>query len=190
MHRTDASVVRAQAAAVALPVVTLELPRPFDHARYLERLRDRMHTPPLDVDGVAFGDLHLTDLRVRRERDLAASGLQALFPVWASDTLATARTIVAAGIRAVICAVDTELAPAELLGQPFDADAIDVLQRAGADPCGEHGEFHTVVTDAPSFAAPVVLREIARETTERFHAIRFSAPGGGIATSSTGEAAG
>jgi diphthamide synthase (EF-2-diphthine--ammonia ligase) len=35
----------------------------------------------------------------------------------------------------------------------------------GTDPCGENGEFHTVVTAGPMFAAPIPVRR--GETVER-----------------------
>ena len=34
-------------------------------------------------------------------------------------------------------------------------DLLDAIAEAGIDPCGEHGEYHTVVLDAPHFASPL-----------------------------------
>lgn len=43
------------------------------------------------------------------------------------------------------------------LGRQLVPEVIDELEAAGIDPCGELGEYHTVVTDGPRFAAPVRL---------------------------------
>ena len=46
---------------------------------------------------------------------------------------------------------------AEFLGRELDAGLIADLEAAGADACGEEGEYHTMVTAAPLFSAPVPL---------------------------------
>jgi diphthamide synthase (EF-2-diphthine--ammonia ligase) len=50
--------------------------------------------------------------------------------------------------------VDTRRLDRCLAGRSFDADFLCELP-AGIDPCGENGEFHTVVTAGPFFAAPI-----------------------------------
>jgi diphthamide synthase (EF-2-diphthine--ammonia ligase) len=34
------------------------------------------------------------------------------------------------------------------------------LVRLGVDPCGERGEYHTVVTNTPLFSSPLPLRSL------------------------------
>lgn len=46
----------------------------------------------------------------------------------------------------------------ELLGKPFDDNAVKLLLSLGLDACGESGEFHTVVTGGPLFSESVSLR--------------------------------
>ncbi len=52
------------------------------------------------------------------------------------------------------------LAP-EWAGRILDATTLSELQqlaeREGFDACGEQGEYHTMVTDGPGFAAPLGL---------------------------------
>jgi diphthamide synthase (EF-2-diphthine--ammonia ligase) len=47
--------------------------------------------------------------------------------------------------------------PRELAGRWYDDQFLADLPD-GADPCGEHGEFHTVVVDGPGFASPIDVR--------------------------------
>ncbi len=56
--------------------------------------------------------------------------------------------------------VDTSQAPAALAGRRYDRALLDELP-PGVDPCGENGEFHTVVVDGPGFseAVPVTIGE-------------------------------
>jgi diphthamide synthase (EF-2-diphthine--ammonia ligase) len=39
---------------------------------------------------------------------------------------------------------------------------LDELARLGVDPCGERGEYHTVVTNSPLFSRPLVLERGSR----------------------------
>jgi uncharacterized protein (TIGR00290 family) len=152
-HRTPVDVIEAQARAVGLPLVTVEVPQPFDAERHSTQMRQQLPT----VRELAFGDLFLEDLRRERENTLERVGVRGSFPVWGSDTGNTARRILDAGIRALIVAVDTTTAPSELLGHEYDLDVIEQLEALRADPCGENGEIHTVVFDAPVFDADIRL---------------------------------
>ena len=57
----------------------------------------------------------------------------------------------ALGVRAVLTCVDPSQAPAALAGRWYDDRLLHELP-ATVDPCGERGEFHTFVVDAPGFA--------------------------------------
>jgi diphthamide synthase (EF-2-diphthine--ammonia ligase) len=69
--------------------------------------------------------------------------------------------MIANGLRAKISCVDPEQMPVAFAGRPFDEKLLTQLPE-DVDPCGENGEFHTVVWDAPVFDVPlnVVLGEI------------------------------
>jgi diphthamide synthase (EF-2-diphthine--ammonia ligase) len=68
-----------------------------------------------------------------------------------------ARSFVASGARATIVAVNASRLDASWLGTELSDDAIDRLVALGVDPCGEDGEYHTFVTNSPSFARPVAI---------------------------------
>ena len=147
------ALVEAQAAALGLPLETVELPSPCPNEVYEERtgaswaaLRGRGATE------VVYGDLFLADIRAFRERALAATGLSARFPLWERPTDGLAVEMLDRGIRAVVVCVDPARVPADLAGRAWDAD---LLRAEGVDPCGENGEFHTLATDGPGFAHPV-----------------------------------
>ena len=62
------------------------------------------------------------------------------------------------GLDARIATLDPRLVPRELCGSRYDRAFLDQLP-PGVDPCGERGEFHTVVANGPGFAAPLDLRQ-------------------------------
>lgn len=176
MHGIRRSVLHAQAAALALPLLESVLDWPASNTSYAQTFaasleQARVATP--DLAHIAFGDLFLADVRAWREELLADLGWKGVFPLWGSDTAALARSFIAAGHQAVLTCVDTTQLDAGFSGRAFDADLLDALP-ANVDPCGEHGEFHTLCHAGPLFAHAVPIRRgasLLRE--ERFQYTDF-----------------
>jgi diphthamide synthase (EF-2-diphthine--ammonia ligase) len=150
-------VLEAQAEAAQLPLRIVSIPSPCPNDLYESQMAAA--TAQAVSDGfthVAFGDLHLQDIRRYREERLAGSGLEPLFPVWGGRTPELAREMIAGGLRARVACVDTRVLDASFVGREFDAALLSDLP-AGTDPCGENGEFHTCVYDGPMFTRPLLL---------------------------------
>jgi uncharacterized protein (TIGR00290 family) len=161
-HGVDAALLHAQAAAARVPLHEIAIPPAASNAGYEQRQRAAFAAPPLDaVTTVAFGDLFLEDLRAYREARMQEAGRAAAFPLWGRDTARLARTFVDAGFEAVVVSVDTDQAPACLLGRRYDRALLRDLPPS-ADPCGENGEFHTFVFAGPVFAHPLGVAPAAR----------------------------
>lgn len=155
MHGTRRSLLDAQAAAIGLPLTEVPLPWPCPNAVYEARMAEALAAIAAEgIRHVIFGDLHLADIRAYREARLAEAGMEAIFPLWGRDTGDLARGMIAAGLEAHLVAVDARALDPAFAGRRFDADLLADLP-PGVDPCGENGEFHTVVTAGPMFAAPI-----------------------------------
>jgi uncharacterized protein (TIGR00290 family) len=159
MHAVRRELVEAQAAAAGLPLWSVPLPWPCSNEAYealmggvVRRARDEGFTH------MAFGDLHLQDVRAYREQKLAGTGLQPLFPLWGEpqDTPVLARRMLAGGLAAVLTCVDPRQLDARFVGRRFDAALLDELP-SGVDPCGERGEFHSFCCAGPMFDAPIAV---------------------------------
>ncbi|HEX7060614.1 MAG TPA: hypothetical protein VF200_01525 [Woeseiaceae bacterium] len=165
MHAVRRSLVERQAGAAGLPVDFIPLPHPCPNDAYEAAMHRHVAAARArGVECVAFGDLLLEDVRRYREAQLAGSGVEPLFPLWASDTAALARSMVEAGLRAHITCLDPARLPASFAGRLFDHSLLDSLP-TGVDPCGENGEFHTFACAGPMFRAPVPVT--VGETVER-----------------------
>jgi len=106
---------------------------------------------------VVFGDLFLEDIRAYRDKNLAAVGMTAIYPLWGRNTKDLATAMLASGIEAHITCVDPRAIAPECAGQRWDEAFIGRLG-PGVDPCGENGEFHTFVSAGPMFAEPIPTR--------------------------------
>ena len=155
MHGVRTSILRAQAAAAALPLTIVPLPHPCSNDVYEERMAACVREAvTAGFTHVAFGDLFLEEVRRYREERLAGSGLQPLFPLWGRDTRDLSGEMLRAGLDARITCVDQRLLPREFAGRRYDAGLCAELP-AGTDPCGERGEFHTCVLDGPMFVSRI-----------------------------------
>jgi diphthamide synthase (EF-2-diphthine--ammonia ligase) len=62
----------------------------------------------------------------------------------------------AGGLRARITCIDLRVLGREFAGREFDLQFLQDLPPA-VDPCGENGEFHSFVYDAPFFRRPLTV---------------------------------
>ncbi len=160
-------VLHAQAAVAGLPVIEARMPQRASNETYesvfaASLAAAQVHRPQLRH--IAFGDLFLEDIRAYREALCARLDWTPLFPLFGADTAALAREMLAGGLRASLCCVDSTQLDIGFAGRAFDRDLFDDLP-ASCDPCGENGEFHTCVHDGPMFTRAIFIE--AGETVLR-----------------------
>lgn len=157
MHGVRDALLQAQADALGLPLYRVWIPPKCSNAAYEAAMEAAMgELKAGGVRAIGFGDLFLHDIRRYREDMLAPTGLIAVFPIWGQDTHALAREVVALGFRATLCCVDPKALPGDYAGRPYDLALLTSLP-PGVDPCGENGEFHTFVHNAPNFRSPIQI---------------------------------
>jgi diphthine-ammonia ligase len=157
-HALPESLIAAQAQAMHLRHVPVAAEMRNYGRVFLEALtalRERGHTHMI------FGDIDLQAHRDWLEPVCVRAGLEAVFPLWAMPRRAVAEAIIERGIRARIVCVDTRHLDESFCGAEFDRDLLARLP-PGVCPCGEDGEFHTFVWDAPLFRHPLHLSAGAR----------------------------
>jgi len=158
LHGTSIDLLRLQADRLGVPLVAIPLPESCDNATYLRRVAEGLS--PLKREGlgrIAFGDLFLDDIRAFREAQCRDLDLAPVFPLWGEDTAAMAERLPREGLDARVCCVDTDRIDPVALGRRWTPRWL-AAYAPGADPCGENGEFHTFVVDAPVFRAPITVR--------------------------------
>jgi uncharacterized protein (TIGR00290 family) len=146
---TGRDLLEIQAAATGLPLEVVELPSGTDDATYRREVGALLDRARSDgIARVAFGDLHLADLRQWREAFVGDHGLDCMFPLWGRDTGEFSREMIDGGLEAHLTCLDPAHIDPAWLGRPFDEAFLDELPE-GVDPCGENGEFHTFVAAGP-----------------------------------------
>jgi uncharacterized protein (TIGR00290 family) len=165
MHGVRSELLDRQIAALNVPAIKVFIPSPCTNEVYEARMADACATIKASgVHHLVFGDLFLEDIRAYRERTLAALGMTPIFPLWARNTRRLAAEMIGCGLIAHLVCLDPKQIPASFAGRRFDAALLEEIP-AHIDPCGENGEFHTVVTQGPMFSAPIGVS--IGETVER-----------------------
>ena len=158
MHGVREEILEAQADALGLPLCRATIPAPCPEEVYQQEMRRAIEIARGQrVTAMIFGDLFLEDIRAYRESQLASTGMTPCFPLWNQPTGPLALEMISAGVVAHIACLDPAKLPRELAGHRFDRDLLARLP-ADVDPCAEHGEFHTCVTDGPMFSRPLAVR--------------------------------
>jgi len=158
MHAVSRRLLEAQAEAAALPVTLVSIPSPCPNDVYEAAMGQAIAAAVArGVEGVAFGDLFLQDIRSYRERQMQGTGLALHFPLWGRPTAELADEMITNGLRARLTCVDPRQAPRSLAGREFDRALLQELPTS-VDPCGENGEFHTFAWDGPMFRRPIHVR--------------------------------
>jgi uncharacterized protein (TIGR00290 family) len=93
-------------------------------------------------------------------------GISAVEPLWGRETAGLLKEFVETGFRAVIIAASAEHIDAEWIGREIDHDFREYLaSRPAVDPCGERGEYHSLVVGGPLFLGRIEIT--ASEVVER-----------------------
>jgi uncharacterized protein (TIGR00290 family) len=155
IHGYREALLDQQAVSTGLPVWKVDLPWPCSNADYESRMAALVQRAVAEgIEGMAFGDLFLEDIRAYRLAKLAGTGLEAIFPVWGIPTDQLANEMVAAGLKAYLTCVDPRVLDRSFAGRAFDAKLLAELP-VTVDPCGERGEFHTFACDGPMFSRSI-----------------------------------
>ena len=129
----------------------------------LEALRHAFRR--VDVDGIVVGAIASDYQHERVNRVARETGLRVFAPLWRHVPRQLVRDYLAAGFEIVFSSVSAEGLDVSWLGRRWDEQAVEDLLRLqatrGVHPCGEGGEFETLVLDGPMFRDRVrVIRAV------------------------------
>lgn len=147
-HGIPAAILESQAAAAGIPIHCIssswqEYEKHFTHA--LQTLKEQYQ-----LTHAVFGDIDLQPHRDWEEKVCANAGLTAVLPLWQQDRRSLVLQMLDAGIVTMIVSCNTQMGE-NFIGQLITPALIEELEALHIDPCGENGEFHTLVLDCPLF---------------------------------------
>ena len=172
---TPLEVVQMQADLLGLPLITIELPEVFpSNDIYQSTIVNALQNSGLNVEAVAFGDMFCNGIAEYRRSYIEPAGWECVFPLLGEESRVLAIEIVDRDIQTMLVTTDGEVLQSEWCGRWYDKALIESFP-GHIDPCGENGEFHTLVTSTPSFQGNIELTMLEVEIGERFSHQRYQA---------------
>ncbi|MCX6303403.1 MAG: diphthine--ammonia ligase [Bacteroidetes bacterium] len=155
MHGVRVELLDIQAERIGLPLVKIQIPEMPTMEVYDNTMAAAlMNLKNQGVTASVFGDIFLEDLRKYREDKLAELNLKGVFPLWKIPTKKLIREFIDIGFKAITTCVNDKYLDKSFAGRIIDDDFLNDLPD-GVDPCGENGEYHSFVYDAPFFSKPI-----------------------------------
>jgi len=154
-HRIPKTILQQQAKLFQKPIHLITASWQAYEARFTAALIELQEK--FNLEYAVFGDIDLQAHRDWEEKVCAAAGLQAVLPLWQQDRKALVLEMLQSGIQTHIVSCNERMG-AHFLGKQLTAKLVTELEALGIDPCGENGEFHTVVTDCQLFQNPMQVR--------------------------------
>ncbi|WP_406683131.1 diphthine--ammonia ligase [Seonamhaeicola sp. MEBiC1930] len=157
-HGITKEVLQAQADALSLPIHFFSSTWEDYEEKYIENLKKVAMDYP--ISHTVFGDIDIESHKAWEEKVSDAANLVAVLPLWQGDRKQLVLEMIDVGIEAIIVSCNQDLG-SEFLGKTIDASIISEFESMGVDACGENGEFHTLVVNAPFFKnrIPVKIKE-------------------------------
>lgn len=178
-HGIHETLVERQSQALGIPLQKVYIPPQCPDRIYKERLKKEvLESKEKGVETLIFGDLFLEDIKTFRDHLFQPLGFETMYPLWGETTSHLAEELWREGFKAILTCIDARKLPLALVGQEFNRDFIKFLPD-DVDPCGENGEFHTFVIDAPNFNFPIPYQLGKHFSEPGFEYVEVRLPDGG-----------
>lgn len=168
---TPLEIVKAQAKSIGLPLILQELPEVFpSNDVYQSLVINAIKSSALNIQAVAFGDMFCNGIEDYRRSYIEPAGLECVFPLLGENSDKLAEEIIERGIKTFVSTVDTSQLDGTFIGKEYTQEFVDSLPDT-VDRCGEDGEFHTLVYDAPCFEKKLDISREEIHAAGRFHSV-------------------
>jgi diphthine-ammonia ligase len=123
------------------------------------------------IEGGVFGDIDFNPHREWIDRVCRRAGIVPYLPLWLENQSRLMEEFIDTGFKAVVVAVKADLFGKDVLGRTIDKEFLSYLSglNKGITPCGEAGEYHTLVVDGPLFKKRVDITKSERVTRGDHH---------------------
>ena len=78
-------------------------------------------------------------------------------PLWGQPTAQLVREFITLGGEAQLVTIREPILDPSWLGRTLTEETVLHMESLGVDPCGEFGEYHTIVTNCPRFSSPLAV---------------------------------
>jgi diphthine-ammonia ligase len=172
-HGILAAVIKKQAEALEIPIVQKPTTHETYEAIFVETIKEFRRE---GIEGGVFGDIDFNPHREWIDRICRKAGIVPHLPLWLENQTKLMEEFIGAGFKAIVVAVKAELLGQEILGRVVDKKFLAYLAglNKGITPCGEAGEYHTLVVDGPLFKKRLEITKSEKVTRGEHHFLEIA----------------
>ena len=151
-HPTELMEIQAQKIGMPIEFVPISEPYKQSYRQQIEAIRDT------GIEMLITGDISTVGGMPNWIDEVAEGLVEVHKPLWELDRHAILDTLIASEFKVICSLAYKKYFQQTIAGRYLDAELISELKQLPIDACGEQGEYHTWVLDAPFFKAPVQLK--------------------------------
>lgn len=115
------------------------------------------------VTAGVFGDIDFNEHKEWIDRVCASANITPHLPLWLENQDKLMKEFIALGFIAIVVATKDDILGEEWLGRKIDQQFLaDLAKLKNVTPCGEAGEYHSLVIDGPLFKKRMEILETSK----------------------------
>ncbi|HNX82594.1 MAG TPA: hypothetical protein PKL77_10680 [Candidatus Omnitrophota bacterium] len=154
-HPFSPALMRAQASSLGIPFLLRKIISQNKHPEQFERELERIMRGLIaeGIQGFCAGYIHDDYQRQLLKRICLRCKCQLLEPNFGKHSGRLLRAMVRQHVTSIVTEVMPDKISPKWLGKKVGTDFVNYISTArGIDPCGDYGEYHSLVIDAPFFS--------------------------------------
>jgi uncharacterized protein (TIGR00290 family) len=153
-HGIEQELIKLQAGLTGIPLIQKEVTS--DMQEYEKEFKEAV-AGLKDAGSMVFGDIYLDEHKNWVERVCNDLRISAVEPLWGYKPQDLVREFISLGFKAVVVSCQADKFGEDFVGRPVDEALLAELQEKNICPCGENGEFHTLVLAGPLFKGRIEI---------------------------------
>ncbi len=155
-HGISFDSLQKQTKALGIPLVTRSTSWDDYEANFISALQEFQKE---GIEVGIFGDIDIDEHREWVERVCSYANIKPFLPLWKRSRKELLGELLDLGFKATIIVIKEDKLDKNFLGKTLNKEVIAELETTGIDLSGEIGEYHTIVTDGPTFSYPINLEK-------------------------------
>lgn len=170
-HEINPEIIRAQSQALGIALLQRDF---FSYEQEFKNTILDLRAKGEQIDAAVFG--HIETHKKLVDRICTDLDIDLLLPLWKHNSKKILRDILDCGFEVIVVSVKDGLLGREWLGRRIDEKFISDLSNLdeSIDPCGENGEFHTLVTDGPIFKKKILVSGSEKELRHGYWVLKIN----------------
>ena len=169
--------IALQSKALGIKQIEAKVKEPY-FEQYIETLSRLIKEN--GIEGIVTGDIYFVDSSHRNWMDDVCKELsiEIIKPLWDVDRYEILNELISRGFKAVFTCAKQPWFDEKWLGRELDweclKDLTELREKYGIDICGELGEYHTMIIDAPIFKEAIHISKFSKEKQNTVLFMRIS----------------